>query len=218
MAYFLFCIADTKSHAHTNTHADTLTQRHYYIGCFVSVYWRVKWRFAEPVLSHPSVPSHLSVLSHLSVVSVLPHLSIVSLTHLSCLLVLLWVSHANCLLSFLIHQPCHMVLVLAANVWNNSKNFHQRYEQHILLLVNDNERHQSLTSVSETDIYCDGLEKYFKLGSLRLILKAQRGHVLSEAEAQHIHLDRAWHPTLSADHVAVACYLCHTEMVQADDD
>lgn len=84
-----------------------------------------------------------------------------------------------------------MVSLLAANVCNNSKMFHQRYEQHILLMLNDNERHQSLTSVSETDIYCDCLGKYFKLCFLGSILKAQRGHMLSEAEAQHIHLDRA---------------------------
>lgn len=95
---------------------------------------------------------------------------------------------------------------------------HQPYEQHVLLVVNDNERHQSLTSVSDTDFNCDGLGKYFRLHFLRLILKAQRGHLLSEAKAQHIHLDRARHPTLSTDHVAVACYLCQTEMVQADND
>lgn len=42
--------------------------------------------------------------------------------------------------------------------------------------------------------------------------------MLSDTEAQHIHLASAQHPTLSADHVAGACYLCHTETPQTDND
>lgn len=207
--YFLFCVAGTQSE--TNTHTNKQIHSLKYTSILnVWFLYIDAWKECLTCLSSHTCLSFRPCSFPLTCLS--------PLTRLSSLLTFPWVSPANRLLIFLVYQPCQTVLLLAAKVSNNSKSFHQRYEQHILLMANDNEWHQSLTAVSETDIYGDHLGKYFKFRFLRLILKAQLGHMLSEAEAQHIHLDRAWHPTLSADHVAVACYLCHTETVQADND
>lgn len=105
-----------------------------------------------PVVAHLSVLSHLFVLSHLSDESVLSHLSVVShlpvISRLSVLCKLSVLSASvpvgvSCWppIGFPVYQLCQTVLHLAANVCNNSKNVHQRYEQHIQLMVNDIERH-----------------------------------------------------------------------------